>query len=150
MIKHVWSLVCKESKIEQNTNNISIIDELESVEFSLSVEKENENKKPIGAPFNFELISLYYRDKMGSTEALNQDIIVLDPKGEKLGEFKADVLFQEDQNRVRSITKFNMIALSTSGTYVFQVYVEKKKSTNKELVVAIPVDIKVRVNNSII
>lgn len=148
MIKHVWSLVCKESKIEQITNNISIIDVYESLQFDLRTEQNTEENKgkPIGVPVNFEIISLFYRDKKGTEEHFDEKIIVIDPKGVVLGEFAADVLFKDDQDRVRSIVKFNMIALTISGDYVFQVNLAKKGADKMDRVSSIPISIKVSVN----
>lgn len=148
MIKHLWTLVCRESKLDALTNNISIIDSLESMQFSLNTEDPNYKKgSAISAPFNFEVVSLFFRDSLNEDSLIYETIIVLDPKGQKLGEFKAKVQFEEGKNRMRSILKSNMIALTVSGTYVFQIFSSLKDSgANKEMIVALPVDISVTVN----
>lgn len=142
MIKNIWSLICKESKIDQETNNISIIDAYESLQFDLKLEKKQDKDAPLVLPFSFELLSLFYRDEKKKEERMEEIIHVLDPDSNKLGEFKASIIFKENQNRVRSRVKFDTIALTKSGTYLFQVFTQKKVNDNqRDLVSIIPVDI---------
>lgn len=148
MVRHIWSLVCKETKIDATTNNLSIIDVLENLQFDSKTDQEVDTSKPIGVPINFEVVSLYHRDKKGTDESVEETIVVLDPKGAKLGEFTAQGNFNESQDRTRVIVKFNMIALTTSGTYLFQITRKGgAKSSLAERVVSIPLDIAVRVND---
>jgi len=146
-MKHIWSLMCKESKIDANTNNISIIDAFESLQFDVNADDPKYVEgSPIGLQFNFEFVSVYFRDKSGDEETHEQTLIVLDPKGNKLGEFNSQIIFQSEHNRTRNILRFNTIALSTSGTYLFQINTNNKGSEKRRLESAIPISIKVKVN----
>src|SRR6266704_1846858 len=121
MIKHIWSLLCKESKDDTN-NNVTIIDQYDEVEFSLNTTDENYQKgKPVVVPFKFEVVSLFYRDKAGDEVAMTETVAVLDPKGEKLGEFESPVSFKKEHSRMRNVMRLENIALTVSGTYLFQV-----------------------------
>lgn len=145
MIKHIWSVLCKESKIEMDTNNISLFDAYEQLEFNLTIDKDKyDPAQPVGGPFVFEVVSLFYREKNGFEESFETSMTLLDPKSNELGKFTAKVEFKEEHHRVRNRMRFTNIALSTSGTYVFQVHTQK--GDKRELVAAIPVDIKVLVN----
>lgn len=147
MIKHIWSLVCRESKIEAETNNVSIIDAYENLQFALEIDEAMYDKtKPIVGPFNFEVISLFYRDSKDTEESLNTFVAFLDPKGTQLLEFNSKLVFQEKHNRMRNRVKFANIALTTTGTYVVQIKTQKGEKSGKDLVAAIPLDIQITVN----
>lgn len=149
MIKHIWSMVARESKVDAMSNNISIIDALESLQ--LTADTEDKSYKPglsIGLPLNFEIVSLFFREKKGKPAEAEEIIIVLDPKGEKLGEFTSKIMFQAEHNRMRNMIKFNMIAVSVPGTYLFQVFLKNGKSEGREQVATIPIDITMTVNGS--
>src|SRR3989338_9211235 len=103
MTKHIWTVICRESKIEADTNNISVIDAYESLQFDIKVdEKEFDKTKPVVGPFNFEVLSLFYRDKKGAEEILEVFVVLLDPKGNQLIEFPSKLVFQEQHNRMRN------------------------------------------------
>jgi hypothetical protein len=141
MLKHIWTIVCKQSKIEADTNNISIIDSYENLRFDLRTnEKEYDKTKPAVGNFEFEVVSLFYRDKKGAAETHDVVLKVVDPKNKILGEFDARMEFKEQHNRMRNRMKFDKIALTTSGTYIFQVFLKLDKD-EQELVAAVPVDI---------
>jgi hypothetical protein len=147
MIKHIWSLICKESKID-TFNNVTIIDQYDEVEFTLNTNDEKYEKgNPVVVPFKFEIVSLFYRDTAGEEVEMTESVAVLDPKGNKLGEFASPVTFKSEHSRMRNVMKLENLALTVSGTYLFQVfYVTKKQPNKKELAVALPLDIKVAVN----
>lgn len=145
MIKHIWSVLCKESTIDENSNNISLHDAYEVLEFNLTTEDKNyKASQPVIGPFDFEVASLFYRDKTTGEESAKAYVRVLDPKSQELGEFESTVTFTDGLNRMRNRVKFNSMALTSSGTYVIQIRL--KKDSHKELVAAIPLDIKVIVN----
>lgn len=147
MIKHIWSVFCKESIVSADTNNISISNSYENLQFDLNTDsKEYKKGGSVGVPFDFEIVSLFYRDNTKKEETIEEHVAFIDPKGNKLGEFTADVVFKAGLNRMRNRFKFNTLALTTSGTYIFQMYIQKKRSETRELVAAIPVDIDLKIN----
>ncbi len=147
MVKHIWSVLCKESKIEAETNNISIIDAYESLQFGINTEDQNyKHGGPLNLPFSFEIVSLFHRDKINQNEDDEEVINAVDPKGQQLGEFLSTIQFIEDSKRVRNIFKFPNIALTTSGTYKFQINTRNKKNNKRSLITEIPIDIEVTVN----
>lgn len=78
---------------------------------------------------------------------LEETVLALDPKGKRLGEFKSDVRFKEEHDRVRNIMKLDTIVLTTSGTYLFQVFTKHPDQTGKrEQVTVIPINVNVEVN----
>jgi hypothetical protein len=147
MPKHIWSLVCRDTKVDDVSNNLSITDVLEDVQFDIKTDSKGYKPgKPIATELQLHLVSVFYRDKPGNQEQLSTTAVVLDPQGTKLGEFNADITFQKKNRRMRSIMRFESIVLTTTGTYMFQVYInENDKRRN---VTTIPLDVQLVVNGS--
>jgi hypothetical protein len=147
MINHIWSLVCREAKIDSH-NTLSIIDQYDELTFTLNTEDKNYKKgSSVVAPFGFTIVSLFFRDEKGEKAEMKESVSVLDPSGVKLGEFESVIVFKEEHSRMRNIMQLESIGLTTSGTYLFQVfYTTKAQPNKKKQVVSIPIDIIVNVN----
>lgn len=63
-IKHIWSVLCKESVINQDDNNVSIHGVLEELSVFLAPARET-GKLPekFGIPMNYEIVSMWQKDK---------------------------------------------------------------------------------------
>ena len=148
MIKHIWTVVCRESKIDEVTNNISILDAYENLQFSVDTQDEDYKKGlPIGVPFNFEIVSLFFRDQKGKVDELEESVLALDPHGKRLGEFESKIQFKKEHDRIRNLMKLDTIVLTTSGTYLFQIFTKRPdESGKKEQITVIPINITVSVN----
>jgi hypothetical protein len=147
MINHIWSLICKDTKVDEN-NTLSIVDQYDELTFTLNTEDKNYKKgTSVVAPFGFTIVSLFFRDEKGKKAEMKESVNVLDPTGVKLGEFESNIVFEEKHSRMRNIMKLESIGLTTSGTYLFQVsYMTKEQPNTKKQVVSIPIDIVVNVN----
>jgi hypothetical protein len=147
MINHIWSLVCREAKVDSN-NTLSIIDQYDELTFTLNTDDKNYKKgTSVVAPFGFTIASLFFRNEKGTADELKESVTILDPKGVKLGEFESAIAFKSEHSRMRNIMKLDSIGLTTSGTYLFQVfYTTKAQPNKKKQVVSIPIDIIVNVN----
>ncbi len=146
MIKHIWTLVCKEAKVEAETNNMSIIDVLENIQFAANMKagdlKANEGK-PFMVPMSLQVVSVFFRDTKHGEDEFECKVRVIDPSNKQLGEFNAPVKFQEGLNRMRNIMKFDSLAVTESGTYLFQIFM--KNDDKLKNVVSVPVDIQLNI-----
>ena len=62
MIKHIWSILCKESIINQDDNNLSLIDVLEQLQVVAVPQGEVKETEPsINVPINYELVTFLTR-----------------------------------------------------------------------------------------
>jgi len=58
MIKHVWSILCEKSILDQETNNVSITNAIEQLNLSLKGKPDKLSlKKGIYIPFNLEIVT---------------------------------------------------------------------------------------------
>jgi len=147
MIKHIWTVICKRSLLDEDLKTISLIDVLEEMSASMpprSEVKQIKGKKWGLAPFEFEVVSLWIRkEKDKSTLGLSR-ICVHDPSGIITESREVDVDLRK-YTRMRTRQRFTGIPLTDkSGLYWF--HVELKQEGSKEWVEVdkIPLDISVK------
>ena len=150
-IKHLFTLICRESIIDHETNNLSINQIYEELKFDIAIPEDAHLKRndqdPVGIQLPLEVTSMFYREKMDSEEDLKLTLIFLDPSDKELGKFELPFKFIESQRRVRTRMKLNSIALTKRGTYHFKVLLSIGES-EMELLETIPLDIMVNVTTS--
>jgi hypothetical protein len=143
MIKHLWSVLARQSLIDPDTNSLTIIEVLEDLRIDIQLkgnpymsayDKEQTNAFPI----NFELVSTFYRKKRGKAAVVESEIEVVDPTGKSLGDFVNPVEFAPEHYRMRVRGKFNSLGVTKSGVYLFKVYLKEPGTTKRELVSEIP------------
>lgn len=114
-MKHVWSILCRKSIVDPDTNTINISESLEEVE--IFIPEENRNMR-INVPLEFELTSYWIKEKDEVSEGI---VRISDPKGKKLGEFSFDLGFRDNFTRSRTRIKFTGLVLTGDGEYKFRV-----------------------------
>ncbi|HRV75920.1 MAG: hypothetical protein H6799_01275 [Candidatus Nomurabacteria bacterium] len=143
MIEHIWTIICKESKIDSDTNSITIIDALENLNFDIPEAEVNFQKGKTNL-FNvpFEIVSMFYRDKKGRIETHDYYVDIIDPSSKQIGKVEAKIRFEPQHNRMRSRIKFDTIGVTTEGVYKFKLYLKKKGEKDK-LLTSIPLEINI-------
>ncbi len=79
-IKHIWTILCSNSSIDQNTNNVSLFNVIEQVELQAFDKKKINEKQEKGIPLNCELISLWNR-KDNAKKGYEEKVEFVDPAG---------------------------------------------------------------------
>ena len=139
-MKHIWSILCKKTVIDTDTNNLSIFDVLEEATFTpFDKEWNKEKDKPIMVPFDFELVSLWLIEKEKKLEML---IEVCNPKGKRVKVFEKIIPFPQGKTRMRTLIKIRKFKFRGPGNYLFSVKV--KDGQRYKLVAEIPLEIKVK------
>ena len=116
MIKHVWTVVCSNTVIDINTNNISFYNVIEQLNIA-------ESPKPKGVlPIHLELVTLWIRDDTNAPVKGESRVSFVNPSGEKHFAATPPVDLSEKE-RVRNLLRFDGIPVETSGRYYFLVEV---------------------------
>lgn len=142
-IRHIWTIACRESIINQDSNNISLLNSLEQIEFTLSpLGKSSEKTEHIAVPFNYEVISYWVKedDKKKSIEV---KVSFIDPKGKTLGNNVSEGIFPEGIQRLRTRLKVSGMTLSIPGRYLIQIEMRESSSGKFDLYSEVPIDIKI-------
>lgn len=120
-MEHVWTVLCRLSVIDDRRKNVSLIEALEKVSFSVT-ESELE-VHPTGAfPFQAELVSYWIRSDLDAPERARVRILVVSPERKTLNpegfEYRVDLT---EDSRFRSMAHFGTLPYTGDGIYRFEV-----------------------------
>lgn len=117
MISHAYTLLCRESFVDTDTNNAAIIP---FEEFSITGELPDSNEATLGV--NVEVYSLWTRDSLEPPdESAKARIRFLSPSGEKLEEKEITIPFQAGIYRVRARIRLAPFRYCGPGAYYYAV-----------------------------
>src|SRR3989338_3345577 len=126
-IKHVWSVLCKESVINQDDNNISIHGVLEELSVFLTPLKET-GKMPekFGIPVNYEIVSMWQRNKNVDLAKADIEYILIDSDNKEILKSTQIIEIRKTSRRHRSRMKITGMPLTKAGDYTFQVKIKEE------------------------
>jgi hypothetical protein len=141
MLKHIWTVLCQKSVIDQESNNISLYDVVEKVSVEAEVAKE---MKEFSFPLSFEIVSLWA--KVGNEKYTGKYRVEAHaPNGNLIGQpIINEVTVPADIRRVRTRLKVNGIVLSESGDYSIEIFYIEGKIEKKVTSVPLEVELKLK------
>jgi len=140
MAKHVWSVLCSRAILDKYTNNVSLIDSLENVEFAPPRPFKEGQWSVIGG-LEATLVSFVVRSDVSVPEEVKLRIQLVAPNGQPNEAFVTANVSLMNHARVRNYFSMRGIGFWSSGQHKFVVSMET--SPDKwESVAEIPLDIK--------
>ncbi|MBU4016193.1 hypothetical protein KJ980_06165 [Patescibacteria group bacterium] len=144
-IKHIWSVLCKESVVNQDDNNISIYGVLEELSVFLTPAKETgEIPKKLGIPINYEIVSMWQRNKDVESAKAEIVYVFVDPENNELLKNTQIMEIPKASRRLRSRMKIVGMPLTKEGDYTFQVKIKEEGKSDFCLVAELPLEIKIK------
>lgn len=137
MIEHVWTVLCRRSVVDRETNSISLIESVEAIQFG--VVQPTGAPAPTGLPIDLELVTLWIRSDRAVPENSRYRVVIQlpDQTEREVGETVSVDLRQFE--RLRSRVNFNGIPFSGPGRYRFLVQLED--GATRTTVARVPLDI---------
>jgi len=122
-IEHLWSILCEKSVIDQETNNISLTNVLESIQVQIQLAKDvsiegNLLTAEKALPINFELVTAWRRLGEGEIKEPAR-VECFDPNGKLLATYDYKVEMVKSSERYRFRTRFNGFKFTVPGNYRF-------------------------------
>ena len=145
MIKHVWSVLCKQSVIDSESNNISLLNVIEKVEGA--VEVKGKKPKTLKMPVQMELITLWQRTSQGKF-TFNCKTEIISPENKSLLSIDQDIEFPEDKQRMRNRVRMEFIPITSSGIYVYRTTTSIAEKKNSRFVVEIPLEVEISIKQT--
>jgi hypothetical protein len=149
--KIVFAVACTSASIDQQSNNVSLFNILEDVQFNATfVGKRSDQSENIAVPFPFSLVILFARVDTSKTERsipVYARISVVDPSNKILSEIPVEGSIEATKKRFRMTVQFNGLTVTKSGTYSFKVSLLNAKD-EKETVqdFDLPLDIAINIS----
>jgi hypothetical protein len=145
-IEHVWSIICHQSTTDSESNNVSLINLIENVTFTVPTnvieEVRTSKAKGIIFPLDYEIISRFRRNDDVDIKHFYSRLRMMNPEGNEVtATGENEMIFSQGVKNVRMRAKFNDIAVQNSGVY--RVLIETRLSTEAkfETVGSIPLEI---------
>lgn len=147
MIKHVWSILCRESVINQDDNVISIIGVLEELNTTLTP-KDSKAPMPekITIPFNFEVVNYWMRDLV-KEDVLHIKTAVIDPEGKEISSVVNDSVFPSNVKKLRTRLKIQGLTITKSGDYFVKVNLKVNEDKDYKLIAELPLKVTIKIRN---
>jgi hypothetical protein len=138
MIRHVWSVLCRRSIVDSESNNISLSDVLEQIEIKPAVKQ-----KKYVVPLEFEITSLWM--KTGDKKQISAEVFIkfTDPSDNLIKVFNNKFTLTPDLVRMRTRMKVMGIELSEIGIYNFNIFLKTEGSKREDLVASLPLDVRI-------
>jgi hypothetical protein len=138
MIEHIWTVLCSQSVVDKDTNNISLFNVMEQLVITGPPVPEGQ----VGLiPLNLEVVSLWNRANETQPNRGQVHLRLIDPSGNSLGieiEYMADVSIH---TRARTIAKIAGLSFRGPGVYQFCVQFLPEGETVWKDIVRIPLQI---------
>lgn len=141
-IKHIWSVLCSNSSIDQTTNNVSLFNVIEQIELTKKSGSEFNEDVEKGIGINLELITLW--QKTGRQTSFEHFVEFVDPIGKVLNEIKFPFNFPEKVKRFRANLKIQGLKITKGGEYNFRISVKEESQTKFTKIHELPLLIEVK------
>ena len=144
MIKHIWSILCRKSIVDNETNNISINDVFEQLSVDLKVKKDDVDKlKLINIPIEFEVVSMWVKNDKTNLKG-NLNVEILNPKGAVVKNFEQPLEMPETMKRLRSRLRIMGLVVEQPGDYIFKISFKEEGQKLYKAVAEIPLEINLK------
>lgn len=142
-IKHIWTVLCTTSVIDQESNNITLTT-LEKLAIGLSPEgkKALAEKGEISINFPIEIISMLKKDSPNK-EKFDVDLTIFDPAGKEMITSKSVVEMEKSMRRMRYRNRIRNMKISISGDYIFRISIKEPSSSKYEIVAEVPLELNI-------
>lgn len=149
-IKHIWSILCRESIINNDDNVISLLGVLEELSSTLTLTTmgpKPPRPEKINIPFNFEIVNYWTKE---SSEEIKMQIktATVDPDGKELNSIVNESIFPKGVKKLRSRLKVQGLAVTKNGEYIFRINIKTDKEKDYKLVAELPLSVKIQIEEA--
>ena len=147
-IKHVWSVLCKESIINNDDNVISLLGVLEELNTTITLmDSKHSRPEKINIPINFEIVN-YWVKELSEEVKMQIKTSTIDPDGKELNNVVSESIFPQEVKRLRSRLKVQGLSVTKNGEYNFRISVKTDKEKDYKLVAELPLSVKIHMEEA--
>jgi len=132
-ITHVWSVLCGQSVINSDNNQISLLNLMEQLDINSVTKNAKDLEKEINVPIAYEVVSFWV--KLDEVKQLKGfvDLSVINPDNVEKHLFSNKFEMSPAIKRLRTRFKINGLVVKDNGIYTFVVkYRENEEDKSKE------------------
>lgn len=146
MIRHIWSVLCKESIIDEGSKNISLLNVLEQLQATLKPSPKIQGRsKKINVPINYEIVSLWTKPNTLKKEEASIEYRLLSPEGKIVNKNERKIAIPANLKRLRTRVKVKGLTILENGEYLFKIGLKEKGHKSFRTVARLPLQVEVNV-----
>lgn len=133
-IKCVWGIVCSQSSIDQQKNNISLFNVIDQLNIPKDefVKVIKEGKEGMMVQESHEIVTMWRRTidpQLYDTDIETEmNISFVDPDGNVVNEAKAPMKFEAGKRNLRFRVQNNMFKVTKRGDYIYRIEIKQPGS----------------------
>jgi hypothetical protein len=136
---HDWTILCLGSSVDEQSNNLSIFNIIETLglEFIPSTEQEKEKEREgfYSVPLNFQLVTKLQKYDIDSEISFDMRYQITDPEGVSIGKgFGSTITFGKGTDNLRIRSNIGMFPVTKKGVYHVCVMIGEIGTDNLEKV----------------
>ncbi len=136
MVKHIWSVLCEESLINQDNNSLTLSKVIEGIEVKL---KDSEPKtQKIVLPLNFEIVTMLTTSKKEKDTKIELQVVYLNPAMDQIGKNVLPVIIPAGKTTMRNRLKMSGLPVQDAGKYVFLISIKDENDKDFRTVAELP------------
>ena len=137
MLKHIWSILCRRSVVDQSTNTMSLYDAIEQITLQGT---EMPRDKIALVPFDCEVVTLWMRPNLKQPTKGDTRMQIFNETNEILAtlDFRVDLT---KLHRIRVQARMRAFPLKGVGLYTIQVQVRNVKKRSWNTVASLPIEV---------
>ncbi len=135
-ITHIWSVLCGQSIINSDNNQISLLNVMERFEINAVVQNSKDFEKDINIAVAYEVVSFWINSSEDKEVKGIVDISVKNPNNEERHLFSTEFTIPANTKRLRTRLKIAGFVVKGSGIYNFIIkFRETEKDEPKEVTI---------------
>lgn len=120
MAKHIWSIICTNSIINRDSNNVTLIEAVEEMQFGPApTPADLGDNGYVMIPIAVQLVTLWERSNLSDEERFLSRLRIFDPSGRSLTPTETQREWNLEKQRIRTTIRLMSLPFSESGRYEF-------------------------------
>ncbi|MDD5721080.1 MAG: hypothetical protein PHT16_01360 [Candidatus Pacebacteria bacterium] len=144
-LNHVWSIICSNSLLDKDTNNLSFFNAIEKFTFKIQeseLEKiKKDNKEDIIFQIPFQVVSRFARQDTGKVETLDYKVMLISPEGKIISTSNQKLAIEKNIKNFRVRTNFQSLPVSKSGDYLIAIEFKDLIENRFNRVAELPIEV---------
>jgi len=145
-LKHIWSVLCSSSVLDQDTNNLSLNNLVEQVSIKLSKEdmekKKKEKTKGFAVPIQLQVVTRIMKRVQDSSLAFELKLDLVNPEGKIVNSMKpVNIALKKGLKNIRVRNNIPVLFVDKEGEYTIIVSIKEAGESKFTEVDRVPLDI---------
>lgn len=144
-MQHIWSVLCRSSQIDKDTNNLSIINVFEQLKITLDQKGPEEKIESVNIPIGYEIVSLWVKESQEKRVKAEILLEIIDPQGKILKTFPQTGEMPETMKRLRTRFRIQGLGITMSGIYKFVIKIKEEGKRDFRIVSEVPLEVQLSI-----